>query len=83
MNSEDNNNSRGRRRILDKKMVANARWRQVSDHYLSQIRFYEAGFSSVMHASVAETNDEDDVDLADEGVEEAEDEAEDQGEEEE
>ncbi|KAG1457631.1 hypothetical protein G6F56_006569 [Rhizopus delemar] len=53
-NSEDNNNSRGQRKILDKKMVANAKWRQVSDHYLSQIRFYEAGFSAVMHASVAD-----------------------------
>ncbi|KAG1442021.1 hypothetical protein G6F56_011233 [Rhizopus delemar] len=63
--------------------AANARWRQVSDRYLYQIRFYEAGFSAVMHESVAETNDEDDVGLADEGVEDAEDEAGDEGEEEE
>ncbi|CAO3698651.1 unnamed protein product [Rhizopus stolonifer] len=76
MNSENDVRSKGLRRIVDKKLKANARWRQVSDHYLSQIRFYEAGFSAVMHAPTTEMNDEDEIDLADEGDEEVEEEEE-------
>ncbi|CAO3661145.1 unnamed protein product [Rhizopus stolonifer] len=76
MNSENDVRSKGLRRIVDKKLKANARWRQVSDHYLSQIRFYKAGFSAVMHAPTTEMNDEDEIDLANEGDEEVEDEGE-------